>query len=64
MAFYRVKKTKLWLIKAIDRSSGKSIAWVFGGRDKAKEGQKKMAVKNDKKRYIKRQEILIWEKRK
>ncbi|NBX77617.1 MAG: IS1 family transposase [Proteobacteria bacterium] len=33
MAFYRVKKNKLWVIKAIDRASGKTIAWVTGGRD-------------------------------
>lgn len=33
MAFYRVKKNKLWVIKAIDRKSGKTIAWVTGGRD-------------------------------
>jgi insertion element IS1 protein InsB len=33
VAFYRVKKNKLWIIKAIDRTSGKTIAWVTGGRD-------------------------------
>jgi insertion element IS1 protein InsB len=33
VAFYRVKKNKLWVIKAIDRTSGKTIAWVTGGRD-------------------------------
>jgi insertion element IS1 protein InsB len=33
VAFYRVKKNKLWVIKAIDRASGKTIAWVTGKRD-------------------------------
>jgi insertion element IS1 protein InsB len=28
-----VKKTKKWIIKAIDRSTGKCIAWVTGNRD-------------------------------
>ncbi|MDR2090487.1 MAG: hypothetical protein LBP62_02400 [Clostridiales bacterium] len=35
MALYTVKKTKLWLIKAFDRRSGRTIAWVLGGRDSA-----------------------------
>jgi insertion element IS1 protein InsB len=35
VAFHRVKKKKLWLIKAVDRRSGKTIAWVLGGRDSA-----------------------------
>jgi insertion element IS1 protein InsB len=26
-------KRKLWIIKAVDRRTGKTIAWVFGGRD-------------------------------
>ena len=33
MALHTAKKRKLWLIKAIDRSSGGTIAWVLGGRD-------------------------------
>ena len=33
MAFYTVKKTKLWLIKAVNRRTGRTIAWVHGGRD-------------------------------
>ena len=33
MAFYRVKKNKLWLIKAVDRSTHQTIAWVLGQRD-------------------------------
>jgi insertion element IS1 protein InsB len=35
VAFHTVKKKKLWLIKAIDRRSGKTIAWVLGRRDSA-----------------------------
>jgi len=35
VALYRVKKTKLWLIKALDRSSRRTIAWVLGGRGSA-----------------------------
>ena len=35
MAFHRVKKNKLWVIKAIDRASGRTIAWVTGKRDTA-----------------------------
>jgi insertion element IS1 protein InsB len=35
VALYTVKKTKLWLIKAFDRRSGRTIAWVLGGRDSA-----------------------------
>ena len=33
MAFYRSKKNKLWLIKAVDRSTRQTIAWVLGRRD-------------------------------
>jgi insertion element IS1 protein InsB len=33
VAFYRVKKNKLWLIKALDRGSKRTIAWVLGNRD-------------------------------
>lgn len=35
MAFYRVKKNKLWLIKALDRRSRRTVAWVLGHRDAA-----------------------------
>lgn len=35
MAFYRVKKNKLWIIKAVDRGTGRTVAWVTGGRDVA-----------------------------
>jgi insertion element IS1 protein InsB len=35
VALYRFKKNKLWLIKAIDRSTGKTVAWVLGNRDNA-----------------------------
>jgi insertion element IS1 protein InsB len=34
-AFCRFKKNKLWLIKAIDRSTGRTVAWVLGNRDTA-----------------------------
>ena len=33
MAFHRLEKNKLWLIKAIDRYTGRPIAWVLGSRD-------------------------------
>ena len=35
MAFYSVKKNKRWIIKASDRSTGRTIAWVIGDRDAA-----------------------------
>ena len=35
VALHRLKKNKLWLIKAIDRYTGRPIAWVLGGRDTA-----------------------------
>jgi len=33
VALYRVKKTKLWVIKAVDRCTRRIVAWVLGGRD-------------------------------
>jgi IS1 transposase len=33
--FIQSKKRKLWIIKAADRRTGKTIAWVLGGRDAA-----------------------------
>ena len=33
MAFYWFKKNKKWIIKALDRSSNRTIAWVTGNRD-------------------------------
>jgi insertion element IS1 protein InsB len=30
-----VQKNKLWIIKAIDRSTRRTVAWVLGGRDSA-----------------------------
>ena len=33
MAFYWFKKNKKWIIKALDRSTGKTVAWVTGDRD-------------------------------
>lgn len=35
MAFHRVKKNKIWLIKAVDRRTGRTVAWVLGNRDAA-----------------------------
>jgi len=33
VAFYRVKKNKLWLLKAFDRRGRRTVAWVLGNRD-------------------------------
>jgi insertion element IS1 protein InsB len=35
VALFRIKKNKLWLLKAVARESGKTIAWVTGKRDTA-----------------------------
>jgi len=35
MALFSVKKRKLWVIKAIDRNTRRTVAWVLGGRDSA-----------------------------
>jgi insertion element IS1 protein InsB len=35
VAFHRLKKNKLWLLKAVDRTSRRTVAWVLGGRDAA-----------------------------
>ncbi len=35
MAFYRLKKNKCWLLKAVSRQTGRTLAWVIGGRDVA-----------------------------
>ena len=35
MAFYWSKKNKRWIIKALDRCTKRTIAWVIGGRDAA-----------------------------
>ena len=35
MAFYPVKKNKRWIIKALDRNSRRTVAWVIGNRDAA-----------------------------
>ncbi len=35
MALYWFKKNKLWIIKALDRASRKTIAWVLGRRSVA-----------------------------
>ena len=35
MAFCGFKKNKLWILKAIDRSTRRTLAWVLGHRDTA-----------------------------
>jgi len=35
VTFHRVKKNKKWVIKALDRASKRTVAWVLGGRDAA-----------------------------
>jgi insertion element IS1 protein InsB len=35
VAFHRLKKRKLWVVKAIDRRTGRTVAWVLGDRDTA-----------------------------
>jgi insertion element IS1 protein InsB len=35
VAFCRFKKNKLWVIKAVDRRTRRTVAWVLGGRDTA-----------------------------
>ena len=35
MAFCWIKKNKLWIIKALDRISRRTVAWVLGRRDAA-----------------------------
>jgi insertion element IS1 protein InsB len=35
VAFDSIKKRKIWIIKAVDRCTGRTIAWVLGGRDAA-----------------------------
>ena len=35
MAFYPIKKKKRWIIKAVDHCTGRTLAWVLGGRDAA-----------------------------
>lgn len=35
MAFHRLKKNTLWLLKAVDRASRRTVGWVLGGRDAA-----------------------------
>jgi insertion element IS1 protein InsB len=33
VAFYWLKKRKLWIIKAVDRRTGRTVAWVLGSRN-------------------------------
>ena len=33
MAFHRFKKNKRWIVKAVSRATGRTVAWVIGGRD-------------------------------
>ena len=35
MAFPAFKKNKKWIIKALDRNTRRTVAWVVGGRDAA-----------------------------
>ena len=35
MAFCWFKKNKKWIIKAVDRGTRRTVAWVVGGRDAA-----------------------------
>lgn len=35
MALYRFKKNKCWIIKAVDRVAGRTVAWVLGSRSAA-----------------------------
>ena len=35
VAFSAIKKKKLWIIKAVDHCTGRTLAWVLGGRDAA-----------------------------
>ena len=35
MAFHWIKKNKLWIIKALDRASRRTVAWVLGHRSAA-----------------------------
>jgi len=35
VALYKIKKNKLWVIKAIDRDKRRTVAWVLGNRDTA-----------------------------
>ena len=34
MAFFRAKKNKVWIFKALNRATNKLIAWVVGRRNK------------------------------
>jgi insertion element IS1 protein InsB len=33
VAFYSITKRKVWIIKAVDRGTGRTITWVLGSRD-------------------------------
>ena len=35
MAFYRSKKKKLWILKAVDRGTRRTVGWVLGNRNTA-----------------------------
>jgi len=35
VAFCRFKKNKLWVLKAVDRGTRRTVAWVLGHRDTA-----------------------------
>jgi insertion element IS1 protein InsB len=35
VALYSIKKRNIWIIKAVDPGTGRTLAWVLGGRDAA-----------------------------
>jgi insertion element IS1 protein InsB len=35
VAFSAINKSKLWIMKAVERRTGRTMAWVLGGRDAA-----------------------------
>jgi insertion element IS1 protein InsB len=35
VAFHWIKKNKIWVIKAVDRRTRRTVAWVLGNRDTA-----------------------------
>jgi insertion element IS1 protein InsB len=35
VAFSAINKSKLWIIKAVDHGTGRTMAWGLGGRDAA-----------------------------
>ena len=52
MALSRRKKTKCWIWKALDRITGRVVAWVVGRRDAATFRRLYAQVKGDKRTYF------------